>query len=125
MYERKEGLSKKLLAATLFRTAYGVDTVRQGNDVIYELFVFCAVALELHGWDAAGILDDLTDDQLGRATLIMNYVNGPEREKMGQSSEIDYLLIGMKNVLSSQFRETEAMERERFLERLRAFSTVS
>lgn len=125
MYEKKEVLSKKLLAATLFRTAYGVDTVRQDNDAVYELFGFCAVALELHGWDTAGILDDLTDDQLGRATLIMNYVNGPEREKVGHSSEIEYLLIGMNNVLNSQFRESEPIERKRFLEGLGAFSTVS
>ena len=125
MYEKKEKLSKMLLAATLFRTAYGVDTVRQDNDAVYELFVFCAIALELHGWNTAEILEDLSAEQFGRAELVMDYVDGPEREEMNHLSEVQFLLIGMDNVLNAQFRKSEVMERQRFLEDLGALAKVS
>lgn len=124
MYESKV-ISRKLLSAGLFRTAYGIDALRGEEDATYELFVFCAVLLERKGWDIDAILSGIDAKDYERAGWITNFVDRLVASPASKVPECIHLMDCLHELLSMQFPESEHYAMEQFCEDLCELAYVS
>lgn len=122
---RKKGISKKLLAAGLFRIAYGVDAPRHDLETVYELFVFSAIALEENGCDPAELVAELESDQFNRTELVTRAIDTMGHDHWREYPESLLLLAGLHEMLRMQFSESEQMARSQFLEELESMANAS
>jgi hypothetical protein len=124
MYASKT-ISRKLLSAGLFRTAYGMGEFHGDEEVVYELFVFCAVLLECKGWDIDALLSGIDANDYRRASLITNFVDSLDDHNVTRTPDCLRLMGGLHELLRMQFSDTEHLARRQFLEDLTALSCAS
>lgn len=121
MYKRKT-ISRKLLSAGLFLTAYGMDQTRGDEEVVCELFVFCAILLERNGWDIDKLLCGIDENDYERGSLIADFVDRMDEPIPASVPDCSRLVRGLHELLCMQFSDTEHLERRRFLDDLSGLS---
>lgn len=117
MYEDKQ-ISRRLLSAGLFRTAYGLDASRGDAETVFELFVFCAVALERLGIEPESVLYEMQSTDFDRAGWIMDRINAEIVEARQDLPDCLLLMSGLHGLLALQFSNVERHEKRRFLKDL-------
>jgi hypothetical protein len=102
-----------------------MDDIHGDEEVVYELFVFCAVLLERKGWDIYAILSGIDANDFRRAGLITEFVDRLDDPNLPRPPDCIRLMRGLHEMLRLQFPDTEHLARRQFLDDLAGLSCAS